>query len=238
MPSDRLQDMMCDLPGFLEDIDRYLAWPPDKPGREEFKAAYCQRVSATLEALYTRRWDWQQKFPDATTLISPNDLDPEVSMPLPPSPFQTIVWFTDPYRAAELMTYNAIRLIMTRSLEMAGIQVDTSSSSVATSDPLLPMQGSRHDVAVEICRMVDYNLHHLRRSSGAFMILFPLSVAYLNLDGDRDGAKSWLETVMSMIADSHGFEVGRRERRQLYSPSQSGQASSPSCKSAHAAPSA
>ncbi|KAJ5370292.1 uncharacterized protein N7496_006384, partial [Penicillium cataractarum] len=207
-PSEELQDLLCDLPGYLEDIDKIFTWNPKKSGKEELAKDLCSRVLTTLEALYAWRWDWEQKFPNSTYLISPRDLDVS-SIRLPPSPFESIIWFTSPHRAAELMTYNAIRLITTRTLEMFGI--DMPSSDIFISDPLLPMEGTRHDVAVEICRMTEYHLHAFSQSSGAFMLIFPLNVAHLHLNEDKGRIKPWLEAVMSVVADLHGFELGRKE---------------------------
>ncbi|KAJ5684715.1 uncharacterized protein N7477_001060 [Penicillium maclennaniae] len=210
-PISHLHDYLSDLPGFLEDMDRVVNWPAYEPGLDDFKAAYGGRVYATLEAVYTWRWDWEQKFPNATYLISPKDLDAEVTLGLPHSPFQSIIWFSNAYRATELITYNCIRLIATRALEISGISIDIPLSEVNSTDPLMPMQGTRHDVAVETCRMMNYHLHVLRRSSGAFMLLFPLNVSYIHLEGDNEGAKTWLEGVMAVVADMHGFEIGRKE---------------------------
>lgn len=192
-------------------MDQVVRWPPDTPGLDEFKAAYGGRVFATLEGVYAWRWEWEKKFPNATYLIAPEDLDPETAMGLPPSPFQSIIWFENAYRATDLILYNCIRLIATRSLEISGIHIDVPLSETNSSDPLMPMQGTRHDVALEMCRMMNYHLHSLRRSSGAFMLLFPLNVAYLHLEDDCEGARSWLEKVMAVVADTHGFEIGRKE---------------------------
>lgn len=211
MPDSQLHDYLCDLPGFLEDTDRAAQWPPDKPGLEEFKTAYCGRAFATLEAVYAWRWDWEQKFPNATYLVAPEDLDREAALGLPPAPFKSIIWFANAYRATELILYNCIRLIATRVLNISGVHIDVPLSEMDSTDPLMPMQGGKHDVAVEVCRMVNYHLHVLRRSSGAFMLIFPLNVAYINLEDDREGAKSWLERVMAVVADTHGFEIGRKE---------------------------
>lgn len=187
-----------------------MNWPTHKPGLDDFKAAYSGRVYATLEAVYAWRWEWEQRFPNATYLISPKDLDAEVTSGLPHSPFQSIIWFSNAYRATELITYNCIRLIATKALEVSGISIDIPLSEVNSTDPLMPMQGTRHDVAVETCRMMNYQLHVLRRSSGAFMLIFPLNVSYVHLEGDN-GAKTWLEGVMAVVADTHGFEIGRKE---------------------------
>ncbi|KAJ5297888.1 hypothetical protein N7508_008137 [Penicillium antarcticum] len=134
-PTDRLHDILVDIPGILEDTSQSKTWDPAFPGKDEFDTRLIPRVLSTLE-----------------TTIS-----------------------------------------------------DT------ISDPLLPRQGTRNDVAVEICRMVDYHLHYLRRSSGAFMLIFPLNVAHNHLDVGSVEARRWLEGVMAVIADSHGFELGRSE---------------------------
>ncbi|EPS32070.1 hypothetical protein PDE_07029 [Penicillium oxalicum 114-2] len=217
-PNDELQDLLCDIPGHVEGVDQFLSWSTDERSKAEFRSALCARIFATLEALYSWRWKWEQEFPRSTYLIAPGGLDPETHQPLPPSPFSSVIWFSDPYRAGELMTYNAGRLIVTRALETIGVCIDTPPSDEPRNDPLLPMQGTRYDVAVEICRMADYHLHSFRRSSGAFIIIFPLNVARLHLDEDDGEIKAWLEKVMSIVADSHGFEVGRRENqpRQIY----------------------
>ncbi|KAJ5212591.1 uncharacterized protein N7498_004237 [Penicillium cinerascens] len=211
MPVSHLHDHLSDLPGFLEDMDRVIQWPPGKPGLDEFKAACSRRIFATLQAVYAWRWKWEQKFPNSTYLIASDNVDREAVLGLPPAPFKSIIWFASANRATELILYNSIRLVATRALEISGIHMDVPLSGTNPTDPLLPMQGCRRDVAVEICRMVNYHLHNLRRSSGALMVLFPVNVAYINLEDDREGARPWLERVMAVVADIHGFEIGRKE---------------------------
>ncbi|KAJ5689713.1 hypothetical protein N7462_004105 [Penicillium macrosclerotiorum] len=207
---DRLYDILCDIPGIIEDTDKLMKWDADASGYEDFRVSYCSRALAVLQALFSWRWDWEKQFPNASYAIPSDAVDQELNLPLPPTPFETILWFQDAFRATELSIYNAQRLIITRSLEMAGVPVNLSSSETSPSDPLLPIQGTRHDVAVEICRMAQYQLHSLRRSSGAFALIFPLNVAYLHLgDYDSNVYKPWLDAVMSLVADSHGFEIGR-----------------------------
>ncbi|KAJ5637674.1 hypothetical protein N7490_007553 [Penicillium lividum] len=215
IPVERLHDFLVDIPGILEEMERLLAWDPNLPGREEFKEKHCQRTFRTLEELYSWRWDWQREFSNSTYLIRPTDLDFEDSFLLPSSPFETVIWFSTPYRATELIMYNSIRLLLTMALETAGIDIEVPASVNGVNDPLLPMQGSRHDVAVEICRMSNFHLRSFHQSSGAFMLLFPLNVALRHLDGDKGRVKPWLQGVMAIIADLHGFEVGRRDFRSM-----------------------
>ncbi|KAJ5610848.1 hypothetical protein N7510_007567 [Penicillium lagena] len=206
-PTDRVLDILCDIPGILEDYDRAL--DPMTPNQAQFTAELCTKILSTMDALYNWRWAWQEEFPNATYLTVPNNASSPGSMQLPPSPFQTVIWFQDPLRATELSFYDSLLLILQGMCERFGIGMEPSFVPLM-SDPLLPMQGTRMDTTREICRMADYQLHDLRRSSGAFMLLFPLNVAYRNLIPNSVEAL-WLEKIMALIADTHGFEMSRRE---------------------------
>lgn len=200
---------MCDIPGIIQDQSDAVLWDPNVPGKDEFTSGFIPKVLSTIEALYSWRWNWQSRFPDTTFVTKPAVYSPSSSIALPKSPFDSVIWFRDPHRAIELMVYNAIRLILIRCLQIAGADLDKVQLG-GINDPLLPMQGNRNDIAIEICRMVDYHLTYLK-STGAFMLLFPLNVAHLHLDQSSVEVKTWLERVMGHIADSHGFEVGRSE---------------------------
>jgi hypothetical protein len=208
-PTDLLHDIMCDVPGILQDQSEAILQDHNAPGNAELTSGFVPKVLSTLEALYSWRWDWEAQFPNSTFITQPPDYIYSGVSSLPPSPFQTVIWFRDPHRAVELIVYNALRLILIRSLQIAGVDPDHARLE-GSNDPLLPMQGNRNDIATEICRMVDYHLHCLR-STGAFMLLFPLNVAYIHLDETSTQSRHWLDRVMANIADSHGFEVGRSE---------------------------
>jgi hypothetical protein len=207
-PIDYLHDVFCDIPGLLEGLDQVIAWGPNTPGRDGFLRQVRQNALSTLEILYAWRCKWQEDNPDAAYSIPSSDSG---SDGLPPSPFQTVIWFTDPYRANELIVYDSVLLIVLKAAEGLGLNLGGSHSSMGnSSDVLLPIQSNRKEVAVEVFRTVDYHLHCLQRSSGAFMLLFPLNVAYRNLEPESDEAK-WMEKTMAVTADIHGFEIGRRE---------------------------
>lgn len=64
-------------------------------------------------------------------------------------------------------------------------------------------------IAMEICRAVEYHLEEERKSAGGFFLLFPLSVACQVFEpGSREA--EWLREVLDKVADSSGFEIGRR----------------------------
>ncbi|CAG8898353.1 unnamed protein product [Penicillium egyptiacum] len=180
-PTDLLHDILCDIPGKLQDQSDAILWDPNIPGKEDVTSRFISRVFSTFEALYSWRWSWESFFPYSTFTTKPIEYSSSDPISLPPSPFESVIWFSGPDRATELIVYNALRLILTRALQVAGVQLDNVQLE-GVSDPLLPMQGSRNDVAIGICRMVDFHLESLRRSSGTFMLIFPLKVAYLHLD--------------------------------------------------------
>ncbi|KAJ5956373.1 hypothetical protein N7501_010652 [Penicillium viridicatum] len=208
-PTDLLQDIMCDIPGILQDQSEAALWHPNDSREEELTFVFIPRVLSTLEALYSWRWNWESQFPNSTFITTPIEYISSGPISLPLSSFKSVIWFQDPHRAVELIVYNAVLLILIRALQIAGVDPDNVQLE-GFSDPLLPMQGNRNDITIEICRMVDYHLHCLR-STGAFMLSFPLNVAYLHLDQKSTEAWSWLERIIADLADSHGFEVGRSE---------------------------
>ncbi|GIC87264.1 uncharacterized protein Aud_003648 [Aspergillus udagawae] len=207
-PIDYLHDVFSDIPGLLENLDRVTAWSPNIPGRDEFLGQVRQNALSILEILYSWRCKWQEDNPDTAFFIPSSNSG---SDGLPPSPFKTVIWFTDPYRANELIVYDSVLLIVLKAAEGLGLNLGEPHSSMTNpSDLLPPIQSNRNEVAIEVCRMVNYHLHCLQRSSGAFMLLFPLNVAYRNLEPESDEAR-WMEKIMAVTADIHGFEIGRRE---------------------------
>ncbi|GFG14800.1 hypothetical protein IFM61392_08643 [Aspergillus lentulus] len=197
-PIDYLHDVFCDIPGLLEDVDQVIASNPNIPGRDGFLLQVRQNPLSTLEILYAWRCKWQEDHHDAVFFIPSSN---SWSDGLPPSPFQTVIWFTDPYRAHELIVYDSVLLIVLKAAKGLGLNLGGSHFSIAhSSDVLLPIQSNRKEIAVEVCMTVDYHLHCLQRSSGAFMLLFPLNVTYRNLEPELDEAR-WMEKVMAVTAD-------------------------------------
>jgi hypothetical protein len=61
---------------------------------------------------------------------------------------------------------------------------------------------------------VDYHLLGKEQNTGALVLLFPLKMAYRNLDrNSREVA--WLSRIMQRIADVNGFEMGRHVLRDV-----------------------
>ena len=197
---------MCDAPGLLEAVDSFMI-----AGDETARAGLCQKALAMLDELYTWRWKWQHTFPDASYIVSVDVNMQESASTSAPRPFETILWFHEFSRAQELCLYNSILLLVLRMCEFLHCHPDPMSKA-SMNDPLLPREGTKRAIAMEILRMVDYHLDCLQGSVGALMLIFPLNVARRNLELDSDIA--WLDQAMAQIADKHGFEMGRAHNVQ------------------------
>ncbi|KAE8378020.1 hypothetical protein BDV26DRAFT_199045 [Aspergillus bertholletiae] len=201
---DDLHDILCDAPGLLEGVDSFRAG-----GGGVTRAELCQKALAMLEELYVWRWKWEDTFPDASYVVSV-DANMQVSTAVP-RPFDTVLWFYDFSRAQEVCLYDSVLLLVLRMCELLDCLPQPVSTERA-NDPLLPMQGTRRDIAIEMLRLVDYHLDCVQGSVGALMLIFPLNVARRNLEWDTEIA--WLDQVMAQIADMHGFEMGRAQSVQ------------------------
>jgi hypothetical protein len=147
--------------------------------------------------------------------------------------FQTVLFFRCMERAMEILSFDAMFLVLYNILSLTGadaLSVSTRrrtmppnpnvspippvfapvrrNTSTITNPLILPGQcGSLDDLAREICRLVDYCLHGKYDSLGAFTLLFPLRVAYKTLLHERTIIR-WLERMSRDIADSRGFGIG------------------------------
>lgn len=163
-----------------------------------------------LERLYAWRWEWEEEYGKhgAVFKVPMDELDPTAFSWFPSEiPFKTVFWFSERYRSTELLNWMAVRLFLDRGLEIAGVEMEVLPHG---DDPLLPMQGDRHDMAVDVCRMATYNMQNCFRSIGAFMLLLPLNIAMFYLDPKRDtGVRPYLANLQAALNSGHGFKVGQ-----------------------------
>jgi hypothetical protein len=74
-------------------------------------------------------------------------------------------------------------------------------------DPI-EIGASVEDLAIEICRSIDYFLNK-HGQMGALLLMFPAQIALLPLD--RSSAVAiWLMNVLKKIGESDGLEIGRQ----------------------------
>ena len=224
--SSRVQDILCDIPGFLEDILEIETLRANGSGItiNRHVAALRVKVAAAIEQLSDLRWQWEDEFPgvcyEVTTRPGSTLCVDDSGEPL----FQTVLFFRRLDCAMEILRFNAMFLILYNVLSLTGadtLSVSTERKTVLSDhSPIQPSANttanalinpgewaSLDDLALEICRLVDYCLHDTFNGLGVFTLLFPLRVAYKTLKYDARIAHC-IERITQDIADSKGFEIG------------------------------
>ncbi|KAK5996300.1 hypothetical protein PT974_03055 [Cladobotryum mycophilum] len=209
-----LLDLFCDVPGILQDIHHAQIkcfsagdWPTTSVILEH-------RIKALIEELYNWRTKWEERFAFTYFNTGLDTLKKWNVAQIDTYPFPTAVLFTDPERVTEICLYNAVLMILYRvcsKLPRSNLQAPPANAMPNWSCPsilLAPGQGSMQDIVGEFCRMVYYQLLSYPGHSGAIQLIFPLQVAYRNASPGSDEAQ-WLASMISHVADGHGFEAVR-----------------------------
>ena len=121
--------------------------------------------------------------------------------------FPSILYFTDVWRAYEICVHNALRILLLR-LHSQMRRMSTMSPGQTKSSDFIEIRSSVEELAIEICRSVDYFLNK-HGQMGALLVMFPAQIALLALDRTPEVA-IWLMNVLAKIAKSDGLEIGRQ----------------------------
>jgi hypothetical protein len=207
---DYLQDILCDIPGMMEDFD-HLFNTNDCQMSANFIS---QRLRASFEKLNSLRisWNfmhphscWRQKIVRESSEIYHGTLE-------------QVLWFSDLERATEFVYFNTTHLILHSILGQLMPLLDTCCASDAgiSPDEIYFQEASelvfwnhenRYRNAQSICQCVDYMLQDEGCASGAFNLLFPLKVAYNHLRG-FSSMQEWVAGVMERISTTKGLFIG------------------------------
>jgi len=229
-----MQDILSDIPGYMEDMLTLQTLKFDDQGVSFDQLAKSLRLRATvsIEQLCALRWQWEDQYPDAcyevvarrgSTLCVYDDTGEPI--------YPTLLSFRSVARALEITTFNTMFLILYRVLSMTEADElsvrtdreavppypDTGTRSPAygpirlrpyTNPLILPDQWNSHmDLVHEICRTIDYCLNGKHESLGACSLMFPLGVVYARLLHDQK-IRRLIERTCRHIAESSGFEIG------------------------------
>jgi hypothetical protein len=204
---DYLIDILCDYPGLLEDTDnaRSLGTLPEN------RITWTDVLHRCHEKL-TRLSEWQHCWVSEFE-ISRYEVDTSqssyISIEAGGPLFPSIFYFTDIWRAFELCVHNALRILLLRLYTQVGEYMNTSSpgQTMTGVDPI-EIGASVEDLAIEICRSIDYFLNK-HGQMGALLLMFPAQIALLPLD--RSSAVAiWLMNVLKKIGESDGLEISRQ----------------------------
>ncbi|KAE8445894.1 hypothetical protein EG329_012673 [Mollisiaceae sp. DMI_Dod_QoI] len=207
-----LHDILCDIPGLMEDANMLQSSELSPEDFTTHHTVLSENIFSCLKTLYEWRVSWQRQNPDSCWEVLSTELSRSAGTQ---ALFPIVFQFTSLPAATDIALYNAVLLLLLRlGFQVIGPQFDFSLAISSPQDinygPLIPpgLAPDARSVAIEICKSVDYHLVDDRRGAGAFFLLFPLRVAWQALHPASPEAV-WLKSIMSIIADSTGFEISR-----------------------------
>ncbi|KAH8807960.1 hypothetical protein F5884DRAFT_833615 [Xylogone sp. PMI_703] len=223
---DYFQDILCDVPGFLEDNQKIQQLETSGADTTHLLHILRNRLNISLNTLYSLRWKWEHDYPQVCYEVIPLESETICLDTTGKLLFPSTFHFRNVRRAIEIGLYNTALLFHLDLLESLGghsspdterlILAIESSIHQPTNPLLLPGQGTRIDVAREICRIVDYHLLGNLHTAGALQLMFPLRVA-LRAFHPKSQEAMWIGSVMRRIADRDGFEISRHGLSTLIS---------------------
>ena len=204
-----LHDILCDVPGLLEDATNLELSSLEMAQNLSLHRDLSSKILVLLQTLYEWRVIWQQQNPDSCCEVPTSSPDHEAFSP-------NILFYSSISAAYEICHYNAILLLILR----LGSQV--IGPAFDPTNPSLHLTGGRdcgplfspgcalnaQAVATEICKSVEFHLSYSASSDAAFLLLFPLRLAYQTFEPESKETK-WLSGIMRKIADISGFEISR-----------------------------
>ncbi|KAF4340294.1 transcriptional regulatory [Fusarium beomiforme] len=208
-----LQDILCDIPGMMEDADDLSS-----PAGDLVSASLLwQKVHSTFKQLEALRTSWILMYPQSYWKAERTFKGLYGAPEIFSSDLQEILCFSDLERAVEFVYFNTTHLILHSLLRQLrsvtnNYSLDNGSSLQETFGQEMPIlvfwdHDNRHRNALAICQCVDYMMHNQRGASGAFNLLFPLKVAYNHLS-DFQNMQKWVARVMGSISTTKGLFIG------------------------------
>ncbi|KAJ3497239.1 hypothetical protein NLG97_g2056 [Lecanicillium saksenae] len=211
-----LQDIFCDIPGYMEDAIR-LTVPLCGDGAkrtQDLSALQTKIINAYLEVEFLR-WSWEEEYPNVCWAVP---VTPDLKDATGESnrlPFATVLHFSSFDRAIDAIYFNVVRLLLYELAGDVAMLTDfflQAASLNTTPGPfsnamLPPGQGGPVDFALEICRTVQYLVQGETDSLGSLSLMFPLRVASHHLQ-DQPDVVQWLHWVLSKLTAKKGFKLG------------------------------
>ncbi|KAG5980667.1 hypothetical protein E4U55_003787 [Claviceps digitariae] len=222
LPGSMLMDAFVDIPGIVEDTDKLK----EEAARLKLGLTSAMEVNSlrikvqnkilnAIHKLSESRWKWEDMYPRVcwktrinltTTLCLDDD-----GKPL----FDTCLNFVGMKRTFEILMYNATRLLLFRLCDLTGVQEDAATNlehvwqrhGPFLNPLLLPGLGTPEAHALEICRIVDYLMNGEQNYHGAFILLFPLRVAQVQLVSSPK-MYNWIGKMLKQFAEEKGLGIG------------------------------
>ena len=193
-----LYDIICDIPGLMEDA-RDLQKPElDTTQRTLSHQTLSRNIFDHLNQLHVWRSRWKDENRNSCYEIqAPQQLGKQ---PL----FPAVLYFSNPAQAYELLRYNiALILLLRLGVEIMGSAFNASSAVLGLPTESTNLQA----ISMEICKCVDYCLADNRKGGGV-SLLVALRTAYTAFPPTSRQAK-WVDAAISRVEELNGFEINK-----------------------------
>ena len=204
---DYLVDVLCHIPYFLEIVaHRSESYTGVIPEQDDYKVLEKQLIEL-LESLKDLHDAWGAQWPNAYWLVSPQPISPSEAKDtkFPQSPYETVLHFTDMWRANDFCIFN-MALILALLLLQDVAEPQVVQNTLRRMFPQSPCC-SIQSLAIPIGRTAEYLLLDQHGSLGFICYTFPATIAYLALDKDSPHTK-YIYEVFERNAASSGFGFG------------------------------
>ena len=171
-----------------------------------------QQILEHIKAVRDLKVPWHAKYSNPVWETSPKITPPATPMDGNPpqvteAPFQTVLYFTDMYRAYDLLIYNSTLILLIMLYEQVSLDLDPSLSYPNETLLTLFPDMSLQSLIQNICRCTEYMLLDIHGSRGYISLMLPATIGYLASEGDSAEAR-WLREVCKRHAGSSGFGFG------------------------------
>ncbi|KAF4970314.1 hypothetical protein FSARC_2634 [Fusarium sarcochroum] len=185
---DLLYDIFAQSPGIVQDYDDLRQLTCASLSETE---TLRQRVQSVIDRLHA----WLQGVP--WICVPDPALRESNSMPLP----------DDPMDCVAMAVGYAMLLCLVQPCEY--LQVALIGNHAADLVPNKDMASTTKFLALEICRFATWALRGEGSANYALSLVYPLQIAWFCLQNSEDDLCSVRGIMNSVVADSHGFELGR-----------------------------
>ncbi|KAI6758623.1 hypothetical protein HG530_010863 [Fusarium avenaceum] len=212
--AESLQDILCDVPGLMEDMDVLLKL--QQCGMLVRRVA--SRLQSCFQELDVLRISWNYIYADSCWEVTSTSISCTEVFGDRDSHFEMMLVFSGLERAIEFVYFNTAYLLLhsilrqlrsakdsdALSLDLVSFPDDTGYGKCTLT---FGSHDDRHENALAICRCVGYMINSEGGASGAFNLLFPLKVAYNHLAQFPDTQK-WIVDIMEKISSTKGLFIG------------------------------
>lgn len=205
-------DVFSDIPFILQQVTQrssYSSLPTAADPVFPADLSILQRqLLGHLETVLGLRETWHSKYSSPLWQIPPktssaanachSNMEP---------PFETVLYFTDMYRANDFCIYNTVLILLVMLYDRVSHDLDPSlpypTFALQARFPKTSLQTLVHD----ICRCTEFLLLDIHGSRGYVVFTLPATIAYYASDKESPEAK-WLHDMCKGHADRSGFGFG------------------------------